>query len=151
MNRLLIDEAGNEINDDNCSICLEKMEHKYKIPECMHEFHNECLLTYFRISNNTSCPLCRNIHNSSGNLKTVLNYARRKNANKKIITEVKKYRKLQQLEKEVKKEMTEFKRTHKEILVSIKKLKNKKWKYMKRVRILRNKLKNMVVLPIITR
>ena len=59
---------------------------KYKIPECKHEFHNECLLTYFRVSNNTSCPLCRNIRQSS-NLKTILNYSRRKNANKKIVNE----------------------------------------------------------------
>ena len=129
MNGPIIDEEGNEINIDNCcSICLEKMENnKYKIPECKHEFHNECLLTYFRVSNNTSCPLCRNIRQSS-NLKTILNYSRRKNANKKIVNEVKKYKKFKISEKEISNELKTFKKTHKEILDKRKKLLNKKFR-----------------------
>jgi len=149
MNGFIIDENGNNINIDNCCICLEKMENnKYKIPECKHEFHNECLLTYFRVSNNTSCPLCRNIRQSS-NLKTILNYSRRKNANKKIVNEVNKYKKFQMLEKEIKKEFKEFKRTHKEILDKRNKLINKKREYGYRVRRMKFKLMNMVVLPLI--
>jgi len=149
MNGFIIDENGNNINIDNCCICLEKMENnKYKIPECKHEFHNECLLTYFRVSNNTSCPLCRNIRQSS-NLKTILNYSRRKNANKKIVNEVKKYKEFQMLEKEIKKEFKEFKRTHKEILDKRNKLINKKREYGYRVRRMKFKLMNMVVLPLI--
>lgn len=149
MNGFIIDENGNDINIDNCCICLEKMENnKYKIPECKHEFHNECLLTYFRVSNNTSCPLCRNIRHSP-NLKTILNYSRRKNANKKIVNEVNKYKKFQMLEKEIKKEFKEFKRTHKEILDKRNKLINKKRKYGYRVRRMKFKLMNMVALPLI--
>ena len=145
----MIDEEGNDINGDNCSICLEKMENnKYKISECKHEFHNDCLLTYFRISNNTSCPLCRNVRQSSNNLKTILNYSRRKNANKKIVNEVQKYKKLQQLEKDT---IKEFKRTHKEILDKRRKLFHKKWDSMRRFRRIKFKLMNMVVLPVITR
>jgi hypothetical protein len=150
MNGPIIDEEGNDINIDNCCICLEKLENnKYKIPECKHEFHNECLLTYFRVSNNTSCPLCRNIRQSSSNLKTILNYSRRKNANKKIVNEVKKYKEFQMLEKEIKKEFKEFKRTYKEILDKRNKLINKKRKYGYRVRRMKFKLMNMVVLPLI--
>jgi hypothetical protein len=149
MNGPMIDENGNEINIDNCCICLEKLENnKYKIPECKHEFHNECLLTYFRVSNNTSCPLCRNVRQSS-NLKTILNYSRRKNANKKIVNEVKKYKEFQLLEKEIKKELKTFKKTHKEILDKRKKLINKKRNYFCRVRRMRFKLMNMVALPLI--
>jgi ABC-type uncharacterized transport system involved in gliding motility auxiliary subunit len=150
MNGPIIDENGNNINIDNCCICLEKMENnKYKIPECKHEFHNECLLTYFRVSNNTSCPLCRNIRQSSSNLKTILNYSRRKNANKKIVNEVKKYKEFQLLEKEIKKEFKEFKRTHKEILDKRIKLLRKKREYGYRVRRMKFKLMNMVALPLI--
>jgi hypothetical protein len=150
MNMPIIDEEGNDINIDNCCICLEKMENnKYKIPECKHEFHNECLLTYFRVSHNTSCPLCRNIRHSPSNLKTILNYSRRKNANKKIVNEVQKYKKLQMLEKEIKKEFKEFKRTHKEILDKRIKLINKKWNYARRFRRMKIKLMNMVILPLI--
>lgn len=152
MNGPMIDEEGNDINGDNCSICLEKMEtNKYKISECKHEFHNDCLLTYFRISNNTSCPLCRNIRQSSNNLKIILNYSRRKNANKKIVNEVRKYKKLQQLEKDTKKEFKEFMRTHKEILDKRRRLMEKKWISIRRFRRMKIKLMNMVVLPVITR
>jgi hypothetical protein len=151
MNGPMIDENGNEINIDNCCICLEKLENnKYKIPECKHEFHNECLLTYFRVSNNTSCPLCRNIRQSS-NLKTILNYSRRKNANKKIVNEVKKYKKFQLLEKEIKKELKIFRKTHKEILDKRNKLINKKRNYGYRVRRMKIKLMNMIALPLIIR
>ena len=146
----MIDEEGNDINGDNCSICLEKMENnKYKISECKHEFHNDCLLTYFRVSNNTSCPLCRNVRQSSNNLKTILNYSRRKNANKKIVNEVKKYKEFQLLEKEIKKELKTFKKTHKEILDKRKKLYRKKHDSMRRFRRIKFKLMNMVVLPVI--
>ena len=149
MNGPIIDEEGNEINIDNCCICLEKLENnKYKIKECKHEFHNECLLTYFRVSNNTSCPLCRNVRQSS-NLKTILNYSRRKNANKKIVNEVKKYKKFQLLEKEIKKELKTFKKTHKEILDKRSKLINKKWNYVRKFRRMKIKLMNMIVLPLI--
>lgn len=149
MNGPIIDEEGNEINIDNCCICLEKLENnKYKIQECKHEFHNECLLTYFRVSNNTSCPLCRNVRQSS-NLKTILNYSRRKNANKKIVNEVKKYKKFQLLEKEIKKELKTFKKTHKEILDKRSKLINKKWNYVRKFRRMKIKLMNMIVLPLI--
>ena len=151
MNGPMIDENGNEINIDNCCICLEKLENnKYKIPECKHEFHNECLLTYFRVSNNTSCPLCRNVRQSS-NLKTILNYSRRKNANKKIVNEVKKYKEFQLLEKEIKKELKTFKKTHKEILDKRIKLLRKKREYGFRFRRMKFKLMNMVALPLITR
>ena len=151
MNGPVIDEEGNEINIDNCSICLEKMENnKYKIPECKHEFHNECLLTYFRVSNNTSCPLCRNIRQSS-NLKTILDYSRRKNANKKIVNEVKKYKKFKILEKEFSEELKTFKKTHKEILDKRKKLLDKKWNYGRKVRKMKFKLMNMIALPLIAR
>ena len=151
MNGPIIDEEGNEINIDNCSICLEKMENnKYKIPECKHEFHNECLLTYFRVSNNTSCPLCRNIRQSS-NLKTILDYSRRKNANKKIVNEVKKYKKFKILEKEFSEELKTFKKTHKEILDKRKKLLDKKWNYGRKVRTMKFKLMNMIALPLIAR
>lgn len=149
MNGPIIDEEGNEINIDNCCICLEKIENnKYKIQECKHEFHNECLLTYFRVSNNTSCPLCRNVRQSS-NLKTILNYSRRKNANKKIVNEVKKYKEFQLLEKEIKKELKIFKKTHKEILDKRNKLINKKRNYSYRLRRMKFKLMNMVALPLI--
>jgi hypothetical protein len=74
-----------------------------------------------------------------------------KNANKKIVNEVQKYKKLQQLEKDIKKEFKEFKRTHKEILDKKKRLMEKKWISIHRFRRMKIKLMNMVILPVITR
>jgi hypothetical protein len=150
MDGVLIDETGNEINIGNeCVICLEKMSdnNKYKIEECQHEFHSECLLSYFRVSTNTNCPLCRNGYKTSDNLKIVLNHARRKNANKKILKEVNKYRKLQQLVKDNKKELKEFKETHKDILKLRNGLITKRRDYGFKLRRMKNKLRNMVLVP----
>ena len=152
MDGVLIDETGNEINIHNeCVICFEKMgdKNKYKIEECRHEFHSECLLSYFRVSNNTNCPLCRNVHRTSDNLKIILNHARRKNANKKILKEVNKYRKLQQLVKDSEKELKEFKETHKDMLKLRNRLITKKRDYWFKLRRMRNKLRSMVLVPAI--
>ena len=64
---------------------------------------------------------------------------------------MKKYKKFQQLEKDIQKEYKEFTRTHKEIFVKRRKLINKKWSYVRRFRRIKLKLMNMVVLPIMTR
>jgi len=150
MNVPILDENGNEINMGNeCVICFEKMgnENKYKIAECRHEFHSECLLSYFRVSNNTNCPLCRNVRATSDNLKIILNHARRKNANKKILSEVKKYRKLQQLVKESEKELKEFKETHKDILKLRDKIITNRRNYGMRLRRMKYKLRSFVLVP----
>jgi hypothetical protein len=153
---LLIDIQGNEISFENCSICLEKLENnKYQIQECKHEFHSNCLLSFFR-TGNTSCPLCRSmstITNSGCNsfsIKTILNYSKRKNANKGVVNMVKNYKKIKELEKESKKELSEFIKKHKEIFSIKRKLINKKWRTFRRLRQIKNNIASIVVLPINT-
>ena len=44
-----------------CPICHENTDlPKFKLPECSHEFHCECIMHWFR-HGNTKCPLCNNI------------------------------------------------------------------------------------------
>ena len=54
-------------NQCRCSICLQDfvnkstnpLESTYKIPECGHTFHTNCLMQWFR--REQRCPLCRDI------------------------------------------------------------------------------------------
>ena len=43
-----------------CAICHDPLEtNKYTIPECNHEYHTNCIMTWFRTGKN-ACPLCNN-------------------------------------------------------------------------------------------
>ncbi|KAM3413708.1 E3 ubiquitin-protein ligase listerin [Cercospora zeina] len=49
---------------DECAICYSMVnEHKElpkkRCPTCKHTFHNACLFKWFRSSNSSTCPLCR--------------------------------------------------------------------------------------------
>ena len=49
--------------EEVCSICYEILHENFShtITECEHKFHSSCLIEWFRTSNNTTCPYCRNI------------------------------------------------------------------------------------------
>ena len=41
-----------------CTICKDPLiENTYRLPECSHEFHTECIVHWFR-EQQTRCPLC---------------------------------------------------------------------------------------------
>jgi len=48
-------------SEDTCMICHESLTlfQKYKLPECNHEFHTHCVISWFR-NGDSSCPYCRN-------------------------------------------------------------------------------------------
>jgi hypothetical protein len=94
-------------------------ENMYKIKECNHNFHSNCLLEWFRSSKNTSCPYCRN-NNVSSNKKFYdnnllfnmkINYAKRKNAPQLFVKLVEKYKKNK---KEYNEKLKEYKKIKKE-------------------------------------
>jgi hypothetical protein len=46
---------------DTCSICLDKLnkESTYKLPECGHVYHTNCIIHWLRCGHN-NCPYCNN-------------------------------------------------------------------------------------------
>jgi len=48
------------IEDDYCSLCLDKLNNNYIILPCNHNYHPICLINMLSVSTNTICPLCRN-------------------------------------------------------------------------------------------
>jgi hypothetical protein len=48
-----------EMNDKECSICLEEFKKDEELTEieCNHYFHSECINDWFK--SNGTCPLCR--------------------------------------------------------------------------------------------
>src|SRR3989304_7714839 len=42
---------------DHCSICQDPFDDKIMKLECMHQFHTQCGLKWFK--NHNTCPLCR--------------------------------------------------------------------------------------------
>lgn len=57
----IIHQPYENTNDNLCSICLENInnEQNYKLPECNHCFHTNCIMHWFRIGN-CNCPYCNN-------------------------------------------------------------------------------------------
>ena len=55
----LINNIGLLINDDindDCMICLDKLNNESYVLNCNHKFHTNCLSKYLKVKNN--CPLC---------------------------------------------------------------------------------------------
>ena len=60
-------------NLDVCLICHDDINssQNYKLPECNHIYHTDCIIQWFRIGN-TNCPYCNsksenNLHDNNNN------------------------------------------------------------------------------------
>ena len=59
--------AGNELQEEICSICMDKLNvkchdvknEKSVLLTCGHYFHEECLKTWYKSSAQKDCPICR--------------------------------------------------------------------------------------------
>lgn len=49
------------LDEEECIICKDKLnsEDIYKLPECCHIYHTNCIVTWFR-NGNSNCPHCGN-------------------------------------------------------------------------------------------
>lgn len=100
---------------DTCVICLELMNVKpsYKLP-CLHEFHTECQIEWFR-GGNANCPTCRSNENTIGirhhknqtAFQIMCQRARKNDAPTVLKRAYEKYKKTKLREREITKEITE--------------------------------------------
>ena len=145
------------MSEEICAICHESLENnKYKIPECNHEYHTNCIITWFRTGKNR-CPLCNNEginsmqqmeENTSWaqrrvayeNYKQLRIFSRKKEAPsslKKMVIRLKKWEEKQRiLIKEIKetKESKHPNLTGIQIWKKFTKLRTKKWRISNRIR-----------------
>lgn len=105
-----------------CAICHENYdtEQTHVLPECMHKFHTNCIITWFR-SGHESCPYCGNNGiNHLGNhyynykqlkmkISLIRKYVRKKDANPIVINEIEKLKILEKRALQASKDYQEFK------------------------------------------
>jgi hypothetical protein len=148
-------ENNEQINYDTlCSICYQNMEDNIYTSECNHKFHNNCIISWFRIS--PRCPLCNSqplvktrYHNETIFSK-IINYSRRKNADKQVVKIVNKYKKKQEY-LDAKKIAINFKRENKAILNQSRKYNIKRWFLGSKLRRIKKEINEIPIAPLILR
>ena len=117
-------ETG-ELVVESCSICLDNINSlpTYKLPECNHNFHSNCLIGWLRINN--GCPICRGTDNmnslnyrSNGTIfRHILSFCKsKKNKSLKLKRVYKKYLRLKENYHTKNKECIDFEKLNKKIL-----------------------------------
>ena len=113
-------------SEDICSICLDNLnkEQTYKLPECGHIYHTNCIFHWIRNGHN-KCPYCgnsgTNLNNSDDECEysyrafnhdqyiILRRFARNKNAPYELKKNVEQLKNLEQKQKLVNKELKEIK------------------------------------------
>ena len=178
LNLMNVDVPDELTNNEICLICHDPLEgnHTYALPECKHRYHTECIVTWFRLENQSNCPYCGNkgINNTtvakahSGQLggyrrsrwwknniessyQSIIAYSRRKDAPKYLVDKVNKLRELEKVEKEHKDALK-----NQTIEVSIKeggeiynKWRSKRFKIEGQIRQLKSEISKIPIVPII--
>tara|TARA_B100000073_G_scaffold347953_1_gene364204 strand:+ start:3309 stop:3818 length:510 start_codon:yes stop_codon:yes gene_type:complete len=126
------------MEDYLCPICHENNNDTYTLPECNHKFCTECIMHWFR-QGHSRCPLCNNPgghvqqeqnqgfdlyisshYGMNQKIKFLRKYAQRRNADELLKKYVKELREQEKKEKEIRKEMNDFKKnytgTYKELM-----------------------------------
>ena len=133
-----------------CSICLDNLvENTHTLEGCNHTFHSACLIKWLR-TGSYGCPMCRGTQDKSyfkkpNILRMILNYSKRKEAPKKLVKMVDKYKKMRDKSKGIVKECSIFNKKYKDILKRRNELYKKKWRSTV---VLRRVLRELESIPI---
>jgi hypothetical protein len=110
--------------DATCSICTDAMgEDTTYTLECGHGFHVKCICTWFR-TGNAVCPMCRdttcnlkalNWTDSFARASELRKQSKRRNAPKRLVCLVKDLRAAEEKERNLRREMMDFKQKHKDV------------------------------------
>jgi hypothetical protein len=147
-NNKYIEKLEKEAETENCVICLDNIQcnKSYKLPECGHEFHQNCIMHWFR-EGNKKCPLCNNLGASNtpapgpcyfnrfsySHFKRLRKLSKKKNAPKDLKKFMDKIKKKEDKLKKLNKEIKIFKNkihtdTYKNLTNKFNKLNSKKWR-----------------------
>ena len=130
----LFSNSDNTENIPTCSICYNNLtDNKYKLQDCDHEFHSDCIINWFR-TGKSSCPLCRSsnffqyspVPKEDEIFKMILNYSKKKRANKEVVKTIDKYKNTKKRyiksKKEIKNYTKQFEEENKKIVSEYKKI-----------------------------
>lgn len=148
--------SSNIIEENKCSICLDNLSHDiHKIPECGHEYHNNCLISWLR-SGNSSCPVCRDDSgyvyfrfksNKNFIIKSLISYSKKNKIDTKIMKLLEKYKKITNTNKlhkqTIKKIIKKNKDDKKKLLEQIKFITKEEVKIQKQIRNNNRKLRDI--------
>jgi len=164
-----LDISTPEEDTDKCIICLENLsaEPEYCLPECSHKFHQNCIMHWFR-GGNCKCPLCNNLgvndkvtDNQSNwgwwrggkyRYKMIRQYARKKEAPKKLKKEIVKLKKLEEKQRVLRVEIKDFKNktgVWKDLNKQWSKLRRDRWRLDSNIRRRKMAIANFNIVPII--
>lgn len=121
--------------DDVCAICHDTFEEGGGVHEleCGHKFHTACIVPWFR-NGHASCPTCRDVRQNVCGLfwydraRLLMRKSRNKNAPTELKLAVEKIRKVKSREQALKRELSEYKMAHKEVLAKHRQLKQRLWR-----------------------
>jgi len=158
------------VDPDKCIICLENLssETQYELPECSHKFQQNCIIHWFR-GGNCKCPLCNNlgvndnttVSNGRGGwwwtggkykYQRIRQFSRKKEAPPELKKEIKKLKKLEGKQKDLRMEIKNFKTKSgmwRELDKEWTKLRRKRWKIAATIRRRKMALASFNIVPII--
>lgn len=160
-------------NENCCPICMESFDNQsgdsnengqYVIPECNHKFHTACLMEWFR--REQRCPMCRDdagiipkqqiMRYTKGKIELVKKLCKESKAPRYLQQLLKRYISFQEKLKVACKELREAIRTkdlvnYKQHTSLIRRLRNKQWKYNKKIRELEGQMSCYQITEIIIR
>jgi hypothetical protein len=126
-----------DLDLDTCAICLNELEDDnniYTIPECNHNFHQLCIIEWYRrLGSDCGCPLCRSspegqtYFSRRGTINVYKQMSRRKNCPEVVKKLCTKHTECVKKQAECRKEANEYKRQHKEIFNEYQRLRRKSW------------------------